>query len=174
VHTVVSANFTGAATGTIADWYPTWKIYKGETPAAMSLGEMEGRAIAVSSSYLTLVGNLTAFALNEPLWVSTFQLTQFQTVAADVRISSVASVAGLVLRVTTNQEPAAFYVLRLGGTSTTYTFAKFTSGIETILGSTIPNVCTISTTAWVRVTFTVVGSSLSATCNGFNLGSVTD
>ena len=29
VHTVVSFNFTGNSTGTILDWFPTWKIYKG-------------------------------------------------------------------------------------------------------------------------------------------------
>lgn len=29
-HTVANASFTAAAaTGTIVDWYPTWKIYKG-------------------------------------------------------------------------------------------------------------------------------------------------
>ena len=100
---------------------------------------------------------------------------------------------------TTGQEPAAFYVLKLGAASTTYTvrgfcllfvekrhqsvyyepynvvqFSKFTNGMELVLGSTIPNVCTVSTTAWVRVVFSITGSTLSATCNGFNLGSVTD
>jgi len=45
----------------------------------MSFNEMEGRAIAVSNSFLSLNGILSVFALNEPLWASTFQLTQFQT-----------------------------------------------------------------------------------------------
>ena len=49
------------------------------SPTAISLLEMEGRAIVVSGSYLSLTGILTVFALNEPLWTSTFQLTQFQT-----------------------------------------------------------------------------------------------
>ena len=41
-------------------------------------------------------------------------------VTADVQVSSVAAVAGLALRVSSGQEPAAFYVLKLGATSTTY------------------------------------------------------
>ena len=43
-----------------------------------------------------------------------------------------------------------------------------------MLGSTIPSVCAVSTTAWVRVTFSITASTLSATCNGFSLGSATD
>ena len=45
----------------------------------MSLLEMEGRARVNPGNFLTLVGILSVFALNEPLWASTFQLTQFQT-----------------------------------------------------------------------------------------------
>ena len=29
IHTVSSTTFTGNSTGTILDWFPTWKIYKG-------------------------------------------------------------------------------------------------------------------------------------------------
>lgn len=47
--------------------------------ATTTLLEMEGRAVTVSNNYLSLVGILSVFALNEPLWASSFQLTQFQT-----------------------------------------------------------------------------------------------
>ena len=47
--------------------------------APVSLLEMEGVAIHVSRNYLTLVGTLTVFALNEPLWASTPQGLLFQT-----------------------------------------------------------------------------------------------
>lgn len=105
VHTVANSTFNSAMTGTINDWYPMWKLYKGGevvvvpmcavddaymystlsvSATAMTLLEMEGRAIATpgSSGFLSLVGIMSVFALNEPLWASTFQITQFQTSAS--------------------------------------------------------------------------------------------
>lgn len=112
--TVANASWTSAgASGTIRDWYPQWKVYKGASTAALSYGEMEGRAVVVAGSYLTLVGIATVFALNEPLWVATPQPTQSQTVIADVQLGSNASVAGLTLRVNSSVEPASFYVATL-------------------------------------------------------------
>jgi hypothetical protein len=67
------------------------QIYKGSNAAAMSMVEMEGRANVTGLGYLSLTGMLTVFALNEPTWINTFYLTQFQTVTADVQVCDVPS-----------------------------------------------------------------------------------
>lgn len=113
--TVANVSWASAsASGTISDWYPTWKVYKSATASVMSLGEMEGRAVVVAGGgYLSLVGIATVFALNEPHWVATPQLTQAQAVVSDVQLGSNASVAGLTLRVNSSVEPVSFYLLKL-------------------------------------------------------------
>lgn len=171
---VFNATWTSIATGTITDWFPTWRVYKAVSAARMTLLEQEGRATFVSGSYLALLGDRTIFALNEPLWVATPQPSQALSVAVDVRLGSAAAVAGIALRVSSGLEPASFYALKLLNGASGHAISKFVGGVETVLLSVTSGLCTLSTTGWVRVVATVKAGLISATCGGVSLGTATD
>lgn len=171
---VYNATWTAQATGTIADWMSTWRVHKAVSSAAMTLLEAEGRARMVSGAYLSLVGDRTLFAMNEPLWSSTPQSTQALTVGVDVQLGSTSAAAGVALRVATGVEPAAFYLLKVVNGPTGHALSKFASGVETVLLSVPSGLCTPSTSGWVRLVATVKAGVLSASCNGVPLGSVAD
>jgi hypothetical protein len=173
-HTVASLDFA-SGTGKITDWYPAYRVYKVASSGVVALPAMEYRSI-MDAGVLTLSGSRTLWALNEPLWASASQGTSafYQSVSVDVKAGSAASVMGVALKVSAAAEPSTFYLLKLQVGSSGHQFIRVNAGVETVLGGATAGVCTVSTTAAVRVVFKASGTSLSATCGGVSLGSATD
>ncbi|RYG56736.1 cadherin repeat domain-containing protein, partial [archaeon] len=147
-------------------------MYKTQGAEAIPVSSMDGRAI-VESGVLTLRGLITLWALNNPAWAAVEQLTTPLSISVDVKLGSTAAYAGLALRVS-NTEPASYYLLQLVNGVSGHAFYKVTAGVKVLLGSATSGVCGVSTSAFRRIVFTHAGTSLTATCDGVSLGSVTD
>jgi hypothetical protein len=122
---------------------------------------------------LTLMGQNTLWALNEPMWASLTQLENTLSVTVDVRLSSPVAVAGLAVRVSSS-EPASFYLLKLVHGGDGHTFVRVENGVETVLGPATPGVCNISTTIVHKIKLMQAGPTLHALCDGVEFGLVVD
>lgn len=181
VQTVARLDFNSGS-GTMDDWWPTWKVFRATTAAAAAavndLGntigypEMEARA-RFSGGGLWLVGVRTLWALNNPAWADAAQMTASLAITADIILDTPTTVAGLVVRVI-DGPVASFYLLRLRWGADSHRFFRVDNGVETDLGGTRTGVCNILTNAPRRVKLSHAGSTLTATCDGVLLGIVSD
>jgi hypothetical protein len=162
-HIVAQESFDGAALQLLTDWYPFWRVFKVSSAAPLPLAAMEYRAV-VEDGVLTLSGQRTLVGLNEPLWASSPSSVK---VAADVRVGSDASVAGLALRIQPGVEPASFYLLKLvANAGADHQLVRVVGGSETILATAPWSACPVSTRGFQRVLFWALNTALAAYCNG--------